>query len=89
LAFGIWHLVIARIVIARIVIARSEATKQWHLGLEPNFSAPCPYHLNKIVIFAITIEAVVAQMVEHQLPKLRVVGSIPICRSHFFAPDFF
>jgi hypothetical protein len=25
--------------------------------------------------------AVVAQMVEHQLPKLRVVGSIPIYRS--------
>ena len=25
--------------------------------------------------------AAVAQMVEHQLPKLRVVGSIPICRS--------
>ena len=26
-------------------------------------------------------DAVVAQMVEHQLPKLRVVGSIPIYRS--------
>ncbi len=26
--------------------------------------------------------AVVAQMVEHQLPKLRVVGSIPIYRSN-------
>ena len=35
----------------------------------------------KIMIkFAYQI-AVVAQMVEHQLPKLRVVGSIPIYRS--------
>ncbi len=29
-----------------------------------------------------TCFAVVAQMVEHQLPKLRVVGSIPIYRSN-------
>jgi hypothetical protein len=33
--------------------------------------------------------AVVAQMVEHQLPKLRVVGSIPIYRSLSIALFFF
>jgi len=33
--------------------------------------------------------AVVAQLVEHQLPKLRVVGSNPIYRSQQIAPDFF
>jgi hypothetical protein len=27
------------------------------------------------------IHAAVAQLVEHQLPKLRAVGSSPICRS--------
>ena len=32
-----------------------------------------------------TCLAVVAQMVEHQLPKLRVVGSIPIYRSQLFS----
>lgn len=31
-------------------------------------------------IFALA-NAVVAQLVEHQLPKLRVAGSSPVCRS--------
>ncbi len=31
----------------------------------------------------VMIKAVVAQLVEHQLPKLRVVGSSPIYRSEF------
>ncbi len=30
------------------------------------------------------IDAAVAQLVEHQLPKLRVAGSSPVCRSKGF-----
>ncbi len=44
----------------------------------------------KIIVKFAQPNAVVAQMVEHQLPKLRVVGSIPIYRSnrmHLIAPD--
>ena len=36
----------------------------------------------KIIVKFVHQNAVVAQMVEHQLPKLRVVGSIPIYRSN-------
>ena len=40
-----------------------------------------------LIIFA-GLYAVVAQLVEHQLPKLRVVGSSPIYRSSQFLPKF-
>lgn len=40
----------------------------------------------KIIVKFAQPNAVVAQMVEHQLPKLRVVGSIPIYRSNLTSP---
>ena len=33
-----------------------------------------------------TKNAVIAQLVEHQLPKLRVAGSSPVYRSLIFSP---
>ncbi len=37
-------------------------------------------YLTNIFTFA-SANAAVAQLVEHQLPKLRVAGSNPVCRS--------
>ena len=40
------------------------------------------YQLKKIVSLQIMTKAEVAQLVEHQLPKLRVEGSNPVFRSN-------
>ncbi len=38
---------------------------------------------NVFTIFGI-VNAGIAQLVEHQLPKLRVAGSSPVSRSHYY-----
>lgn len=48
-------------------------------------------YLVRIFVNLYYTSAVVAQLVEHQLPKLRVAGSSPVCRSRknfflFFMP---
>ena len=44
------------------------------------FSFFCNFARRKKIILP-RIDAAVAQLVEHQLPKLRVAGSSPVCRS--------
>ena len=41
----------------------------------------CFGFIRKSYIFALQLNAEIAQLVEHQLPKLRVAGSIPVFRS--------
>ena len=52
------------------------------------FSFFCNFARRKKILLP-RIDAAVAQLVEHQLPKLRVAGSSPVCRSIFlFVPTF-
>ena len=47
------------------------------------FSFFCNFARRKKILLP-RIDAAVAQLVEHQLPKLRVAGSNPVCRSKVF-----
>ena len=38
-----------------------------------------------MIIFVVKLDAAVAQLVEHQLPKLRVASSSLVCRSNIKA----
>jgi hypothetical protein len=49
--------------------------------LKENIISKTTFKNIKTIIFEDQTYAAVAQLVEHQLPKLRVVGSSPICRS--------